>query len=104
MRQTPDLLWAVLAIGLMACKEPKTPAPPPPTGDDCKAAEANLQQLSNTQGCKDPLGNPLGAPNKLGESYALICERVEREGKVSMRSACVAAAKSCKEVDTCQSQ
>lgn len=78
--------------------------PPPPTGDDCKAAEANLQKLAQEQNCKDPLGNPTGAPNKLGESYAQICERVEREGKVSMRSACIASAKNCKEIDTCQSQ
>lgn len=97
------ILLLFLALTLVpSCKDPQVP--PPPTGDDCKAAEANLEKLAREQGCKNGLGQPLGSPNSKGESYASICERVEREGKVSMRSSCVAQAKTCEEERSCQSQ
>lgn len=79
---------------LAACP---SPAHPPPTGEQCAGAEQNLLRL----GCKGDDGRPLGQGNKSGESYRQICERVEKEGKVDMRSGCVAQAKSCQEVEQC---
>lgn len=96
------ILLILALVAVPSCRDPQLP--PPPTGDDCKAAEVNLQKLAQEQGCKNGLGKPLGSPNSKGESYTAICERVEREGKVSMRSSCVAQAKSCEEERACQSQ
>ena len=92
----------VLMFTLCSCRDPNVP--PPPTGDSCKSAEMNLQKLAKNLGCVDKRGNPVGSPNSRGESYATVCERVEREGLVSMRSDCITAAKTCEEERACQAQ
>ena len=67
------------------------------TGNHCAAAEKNLLRLE----CKGEDGRLLGQGNRSGETYEHICLRVERVGKVDMRSECVAKAATCKEVEQC---
>lgn len=96
--------WKILVVSctILSCKDPQVP--PPPTGLSCKAAAENLTRLAREQNCTDKRGRPVGAPNARGESYQSVCERVEREGMVSMRSDCIASAKTCEEERACQAQ
>lgn len=95
------LILPLILLGIPGCKPPM--APPPPTGDSCQGAETRLKALG-AEGCKNADGTLMGTGNQVGESYVQICLRVEREGKVTMRSECIVAAKSCKEAQSCQSQ
>jgi len=96
------LILIALVLPGLGCGGQK-PVPPPPTGDNCQGAEVRLKEFG-AQGCKNLDGSVMGTGNQVGETYTQICERVERQGKVTMRSDCIVAAKSCKEAQSCQSQ
>lgn len=82
-----------------------TPAPAPvPTphtfgadADQCPAAAANLAKLS----CPDGRGGHVGDPNKHGDTFVDLCQRLYIEG-VNFQAPCLAQALSCTEVDACR--
>lgn len=94
-------LYMTLTLGmvaLFACKEPSPPAPPTPTGEFCEQAD---QRIRN---CIAQGERHLVADTADGQTFAQVCLRVEKEGKVSMRADCIAQAPTCDEVVECQTK
>lgn len=100
------LLLSISSAFLLGCPPAKTGSPTCPSADEstgglsveasCEKAEENLLKLE----CKDSLGRLLGGPNKKGERFASICSNA-MHSSVNLRPACVAAAKTCEEVEKC---
>lgn len=80
-----------------AAPPPALDATPPPPKDACGAGEQNLLKL----GCKDDRGRFLGGPNMHGVPWAQICRDNKANG-VDMKPLCLAATKSCAEVQSCR--
>lgn len=87
---------AALLLVLGACKPDQPPAPPAPTGLNCASAEKQLQSCASTYPEAEEVLQTLA-----GETYAQVCLRVEKEGRVSLGADCIVKSSNCEEVVEC---
>lgn len=93
------VLLFVLALASCGPHYYPAPAPVPVDTDKCQAAESNLQKLQ----CRDRAGDPMWV-NKLGERFAVTCQKAQTDGRIFVNPACVASAKDCTTANQCPAQ
>jgi hypothetical protein len=62
----------------------------------CQNAEYHLRDLQ----CKDAAGDLMWI-NKLGEHFAITCQRIQDQGGIFLDPRCIASAKTCEEAKLC---